>query len=139
MTFKVGFSTAASNCRIRQVFRDNAVNERTTSHWFQKFRSGDLFLCDEPCSGRPHVLNGEALKAAIEEATVKLVVSLPNASRFLMKYSRLHLHRIGKMYKVSKWVPHTLSELRSQQVTTCFSLLSWHHNILLFDRVFILK
>ncbi|GFS94311.1 histone-lysine N-methyltransferase SETMAR [Nephila pilipes] len=44
--FKVGLSAAISSSRIYQTFWDNAVNERTARHWFQKFRSEDLSLCD---------------------------------------------------------------------------------------------
>ena len=65
--FKVGLSAAASNLRICQAFGDGAVNERTARRWFQKFKSRDLSLRDEPCSGRPQVLNDEVLKAAIEQ------------------------------------------------------------------------
>jgi len=65
--FNVGLSAAASSRHICQAFDENAVNERTTRHWFQKYRSGVVSLADEPRSGRPHELDDEALKAAIEE------------------------------------------------------------------------
>ncbi|GFY66166.1 histone-lysine N-methyltransferase SETMAR [Trichonephila inaurata madagascariensis] len=50
--FKVGLLAAASSRRICRVFGDIAVNERTTRHWFQKFRLGDLSLCDKARTGR---------------------------------------------------------------------------------------
>ena len=46
--FKVGLLAAASSRRICQAFGDSAVNERTAKRWFQKFKSGDLSLRDEP-------------------------------------------------------------------------------------------
>ncbi|GFS28582.1 histone-lysine N-methyltransferase SETMAR [Trichonephila inaurata madagascariensis] len=46
---------------------ESAVNERKARHWFQKFRSGDLSLCDKARTGRPQALDDEALQAAIEE------------------------------------------------------------------------
>ncbi|GFY58190.1 histone-lysine N-methyltransferase SETMAR [Trichonephila inaurata madagascariensis] len=63
----MGLSTTASSRRICQAFGNSAVNERTARHWFQKFRSGDLSLCDKARTGRPQALDDEALKAAIEK------------------------------------------------------------------------
>ncbi|GFT16047.1 histone-lysine N-methyltransferase SETMAR [Trichonephila clavipes] len=58
--FKVGLSAAASSRRICQVaFGDSAVNERTARHLFQKFRLGDLSLCDKAQTGRPQALYDE--------------------------------------------------------------------------------
>ncbi|GFY43355.1 histone-lysine N-methyltransferase SETMAR [Trichonephila inaurata madagascariensis] len=64
---KVGLSAAASSRRICQAFEDSDVNERTARHWFQKFRSDELSLCDKARTGRPHASDEEALQAAIEE------------------------------------------------------------------------
>ncbi|GFT86901.1 histone-lysine N-methyltransferase SETMAR [Trichonephila clavipes] len=59
--FKLGLSAAASSHRICQAFGDSAVNERMARHWFRKFRSGDMSLCDKARRGRPQALNdGEA-------------------------------------------------------------------------------
>ncbi|GFY35291.1 histone-lysine N-methyltransferase SETMAR [Trichonephila clavipes] len=58
---------AASSRRIFQAFGDSVVNERMARHWFQKFRSGDLSLCDKARTRRPRALNDEALQAAIKE------------------------------------------------------------------------
>ncbi|GFY46288.1 histone-lysine N-methyltransferase SETMAR [Trichonephila inaurata madagascariensis] len=65
--FKVGLSAAASKRQICQAFGDSAANERTARHWFQKFRAGDLSLCDKARTGQPQALDDEALQAAIEE------------------------------------------------------------------------
>ncbi|GFY74653.1 histone-lysine N-methyltransferase SETMAR [Trichonephila inaurata madagascariensis] len=65
--FKVGLSAAASSRRICQAFRDSAVNERTARLWFQKFGSGDFYLCDKARTRRPQALDNETLQAAIEE------------------------------------------------------------------------
>lgn len=63
-------SAATSSLRICQAVGENAVNESTAKHWFQTFSSGEVSRADEPRSGRPHVLNDEALKAAIKEDMV---------------------------------------------------------------------
>jgi len=64
---------------MRQDFGNNAVNEHTVrQHWFQKFRSVYLSLCDEPRSECPQVLDDKTVKAA------ERVVTLPNAFSFLI-------------------------------------------------------
>ncbi|GFY45935.1 histone-lysine N-methyltransferase SETMAR [Trichonephila inaurata madagascariensis] len=65
--FKADLSAAASSRRTCQAFGDSVVNERTTRHWFQKLRSGDLSLYDKARTGRPQALDDEALQAAIQE------------------------------------------------------------------------
>jgi len=107
--FKVGLSAAASSHRICQAFGESAVNERSLRHWFLKFRSGEVSLADEPRSGGPHVLDDEALKAAIVEDSGLTCDELAERFHVSAETVRLHLHGIGKSYRVSKWVPHTLS------------------------------
>ncbi|GFS59105.1 histone-lysine N-methyltransferase SETMAR [Trichonephila inaurata madagascariensis] len=41
-----------------------------------------------------------------------------------------------KTYRLSKWVPHMLLEVRKQQrVAACLSLLSRHHSASIFNRM----
>ncbi|GFT41603.1 histone-lysine N-methyltransferase SETMAR [Trichonephila clavipes] len=108
----------------------SAVNERTARHWFQKFRSGDLSLCDKARTERPQALYDEALQAAIEEDSSQTCGDTSSET------VRLHLHCLGKTYRLSKWIPHTLLEVhKHQRVTACLSLLSRHHSASIFNRV----
>ncbi|GFY42754.1 histone-lysine N-methyltransferase SETMAR [Trichonephila inaurata madagascariensis] len=104
-----------------------AVNERTARHWFQKFKSGDLSLCDKDRTGLPQALDDEALKAVIEEDSSQMCGELVRQFNTSSETVRLHLHRLGKTYRLSKWVPYTLLEVHKQQrVAACLSLLSHH-------------
>ncbi|GFY52370.1 histone-lysine N-methyltransferase SETMAR [Trichonephila inaurata madagascariensis] len=78
--FKMGLSAAASSHRICQAFGDSAVNERTARHWFQKFRSGDLSLCDKARTGRPQALDDEALQWLLRTEVRTCMVNLPDNS-----------------------------------------------------------
>ncbi|GFY38874.1 histone-lysine N-methyltransferase SETMAR [Trichonephila inaurata madagascariensis] len=113
--FKVGLSAAASSRRICQAFGDSAVNERTARHWFQKFRMGDLSLCDKARSIRPQALDDEVLQAAIEKDISQTCGELARQFNTSSEIVRFHLHRLGKTYRLSKWVPHTLLEVHKQQ------------------------
>lgn len=53
---------------------------------------------DETRSGQSHVLDDEVLRAA----NVEEKFQVPNVMVIL------HLHSMGKSYKLSKWVHHTL-------------------------------
>ncbi|GFX93296.1 histone-lysine N-methyltransferase SETMAR [Trichonephila clavipes] len=122
--FKVGLSAAASNRRLCQAFGDSAVNIHTARHWFKKFRSGDLFLCDKARTGRPQALDDEALQAAIEEDSSQTCGELARQFNTSSELVKLHLHRLGKTYRLSKRVPHTLLEVHKnnewQPVYHCF-------------------
>ncbi|XP_035209586.1 histone-lysine N-methyltransferase SETMAR-like [Stegodyphus dumicola] len=82
-----------------------------------------MSLSDAPCSGRLDALVDEARTATIESDN-KHAVSLLHTFRHLMK-RRLYLHRIGKAYKLSKWVPHSLSDANSNSMLlpVCHCLL----------------
>lgn len=67
MTLRWAFSHLHQVAEYIKPLGENAVNERIARHWLQKFRSGNLSLCDEPRSDQAQVLDDEALKVAIEE------------------------------------------------------------------------
>ncbi|XP_076063419.1 histone-lysine N-methyltransferase SETMAR-like [Oratosquilla oratoria] len=134
--FKVGLSAAASSRRICQAFGDSAVNEHTARRWFKRFKSGDLSLRDEPRSGRSQVLNDGVLKVTIEEDSSLTCDDLARQFNVSDETVRLHLHRLGKTFKLSKWVPHTLLEVhKRQRVAACILLLFRHRTASLFNRV----
>jgi [histone H3]-lysine36 N-dimethyltransferase SETMAR len=112
------------------------VNERTARHWFQKFRSGDVSVCDAQRSGRPQAVDNEALQAAIEEDSSLTCGELARQFNVSAETVRVHLHSVGKTYRLSKWVPHKLLEVhKAQRVAACISLLSRHRTASIFHRV----
>ncbi|GFY37890.1 histone-lysine N-methyltransferase SETMAR [Trichonephila inaurata madagascariensis] len=125
--FKLGLSASASSRRICQAFGDSSVTEHMARHWFQKFRSGDLSLSDKARTVRPQALDDETQQAAIEEDSSQTCGELSRQFNTSSEKVRLHLHSLGKMYRLSKWVPNTLLEVhKQQQAAACLSLLSCH-------------
>lgn len=101
--------------------------ERTASHYFLMFMSGDLSLCDEPRNGRPQALEDKFLKLHIEQQ--------PNL-RWAWRTFPSHLHTTRKAYKLIKWVAHALRKVnQQQQLTASLSLLSRQRSIYLFHLV----
>ncbi|GFY75876.1 histone-lysine N-methyltransferase SETMAR [Trichonephila inaurata madagascariensis] len=97
--FKVGLSAAVTSRRICQAFGDSAVNELRT--------------------GRSQALNDKALQAAIENSS-KTCGELARQFITSSETVRLHPHRLGKTYRLNKWVPHTLLEVHKQQRAALF-------------------
>ena len=82
------------------------------------------------------MLDDDVLKAAIEEDSSLTCDELAERFHVSAETVRLHLHGIGKSYRLSKWVPHTLSAAnKEQRVTACLSLLTRHLNTPIFDRL----
>ncbi|GFX88410.1 histone-lysine N-methyltransferase SETMAR [Trichonephila clavipes] len=122
--------------QVAEAFGDSAANERKTRHWFQKFRSGHLSLCDQARTGRPQAFDDEALQAAIEEDSNQTCGELARQFNTSSEMVRLPLDRLVKTYRLSKWVPHTLLEVHTQQrLAACLSLLSRHHSASIFNWV----
>lgn len=121
--FKLGLSTTVSGCHIFQALGDNVVNVRTERIWFQKLRSGDFSVCNEPRNEIPQALDDEVLLADIVGD-----YSLPSdeLAIYFNRYDdtvRFHLHRLSKTYKLSKWVLHTLLEVHKRhRVASCTPL-----------------
>jgi len=76
------------------------------------------------------------LKAVIEEESGLTCDKLAEGLHVSAETVRLHLHRIGKSYTLTKWVPHRLSAAnKEQRVTGCLSMLTQHLNTPIFDRL----
>ena len=50
--YKLGNNAVKATHNIKQAFGENTVNKRKVQRWFEKFRSGDFSLQNEP-RGRP--------------------------------------------------------------------------------------
>lgn len=134
--FKLANSAAEATRKICLAFGEDAVKERTARNWFQKFRTGDESLEDEPRTGRPLSLDIEALPTAIEDNSSLTCQELSLIFNVSDETIRQHLHKIGKTYKLSKWIPHELSEANKQlRLTNCLSLLSRENSEPFLDRL----
>lgn len=112
--FKLGTNAAEATRKICRAFGQNTVTERTAQNWYRTFRSGDMTLEDQPRSGRPSSLDEEQLKQAIEEDSS--LTCQESAERFNVSDEtiRRHLHQLGKTWRLSKWVPHQLTDANKQ-------------------------
>ncbi|XP_035218054.1 histone-lysine N-methyltransferase SETMAR-like [Stegodyphus dumicola] len=95
-----------------------------------------MSLSNAPRSCRPQALDDEAVRAAVQNDSSQTFGELAAHFQVSDETIRLHLHRIAKAYKPSKWVLLSLSDANKQQrVAACLSLLTRHRNASIFDRV----
>uniref|UniRef100_A0A1I7X1Z2 ABC transmembrane type-1 domain-containing protein n=1 Tax=Heterorhabditis bacteriophora TaxID=37862 RepID=A0A1I7X1Z2_HETBA len=102
--------SASEGCRkICIAFEEDEVKERTARKWFQKFPLGVESLQDAPRTGRPLSLNYEDLRIAIETNSKLICVELSNILNENEETIISHLHQLGKRWKLSEWVLHSLT------------------------------
>ncbi|CAK9804076.1 Histone-lysine N-methyltransferase SETMAR [Anthophora quadrimaculata] len=123
--FKLGTNAVEASRKICIAFGGGSVTSRTAQRWFKKFVSGDESLEDEVRSGRPSSLNTDELRIMIETNPNLTCQVLAQRFQVSDETIRLHLHKMGKKWKLSKWVPHDLSsENKLLHLNICVSLLS---------------
>ncbi|XP_017767748.1 PREDICTED: histone-lysine N-methyltransferase SETMAR-like [Eufriesea mexicana] len=132
--YKLGNNAAKAARNINQAFGENAVNDRKVQRWFEKFRSGDFPLQNDP-RGRPKTsVKNDDPKALVETNSTVSMREL--ATRMNVDHTTIlrHLSEIGKVKKMDKWVPHELTERNKlDRLNVCSSLLTRFHRQPFFD------
>lgn len=99
---------------------DCTPSVKTCEYWFRRFKSGDFDVEDKKRSGAEKKLDDADLQALLDEnpcRTQKELAMELNVGRATI--SR-HLHAMGKIRKLGKWVPHQLNEKQlEERITTC--------------------
>lgn len=125
--FKLGHNATTAAENINKAYGDNTVDVRVAQRWFVKFRAGDESLEEIPRTGRPSTIDEEALLALMEADPRQSLASLAESLKCSMATVDRHLHALGKVQKLEKWVPHQLTDNNKlQRLTICSALLSRH-------------
>ena len=134
--FRRGSNAAQAARNINDVYGANTTNQRTTSYWFARFRSGNFDLKNEP-RGRPKTLvDADELKAIVEADDTQSTAELAAVFDVSIKTILVNLRQIGKVKKLDKWVPHELNDRQRQvRVETCRALLNRHTNEGILNRI----
>jgi histone-lysine N-methyltransferase SETMAR len=113
--------------KIYEVEDEDVISNRTAQNWFKRFNDGDTSLEDEPRSGRPVIVDSEALREAVgansATSTRRLSVELDIPWKSVVR----HLHQLGKVKKHCREAPHELTPTQVQRrVDTCQLLQNLH-------------
>lgn len=101
-------TTATKN--ICQVYGKSSISVSQSQRWFKKFRSGNYSLQDDARSGRPMGFNEDVLKVTVEQNPSVTVKKLSKELHSPKSTIHRHLKSIGKVSRLSQWVPHDLSK-----------------------------
>ncbi|CAJ0917166.1 unnamed protein product, partial [Mesorhabditis belari] len=77
--FEKGWSAAESFRDLKELFGQGTIGRATVYEWFDRFKSGNTSVDDEPGRGRPSEFDDKALLEAVEED--ESLTSLMNARR----------------------------------------------------------
>lgn len=134
--FQSGHSAAEAVRNICQRVAPEVVSEATAKRWFQRFRSGDFSLSDQPKSGRPVKIDVAKLKTLIEgdpRLTSRTLATELGCSHVTIE---THLHELGKNYKYSVWIPHELDrDQLNRRADICIQLLSFRRTFNWLDHL----
>lgn len=113
--WKKGVSASAAAKEICDVEGEGSVSKRTAQNWFKCFCEGRTSLEDCPRSGRPQEVDSEALNAAVEANPCASTRRLSNDLGIPQTSVVEHLHRMGKVYRSCRLIPHELSAAQAQR------------------------
>ena len=97
---------AETTCNVNNAFGPGTGDECAAQWWFRKLCKGDKSLENEKCSGWPLGVDNDQLKAILEADP--LTTTQEVAKELSIDHSVViqRLKQIGKVKKLSTWVPH---------------------------------
>jgi len=134
--WKKKLSAAAAAREICQVEGQGTVSPRTARKWFKRFNEGRTSIEDDARSGRPKAVDSDALRQAVEANPGTSTRRLSDDLGISQSSAVRHLHRIGKVLKSCRVVPHELTEVQAQRrVQMCNQLLANPHDERFMKRI----
>ena len=122
--FRRGNKATDAAKNICGAFGDQAVSVRVCQQWFSRFKNGDFDLNDKEHTGRPRETENDKIQALLDGDPRQSSRQLADKLGIDHKTVLNHLHQMGKIQKVGKWVPHQLLESnQNQRLTIVTSLL----------------
>jgi histone-lysine N-methyltransferase SETMAR len=121
--WKKRLKARAAAKEICDVEGQGTVSVRTAQRWFKRFEEGRTDLGDSARSGRPLEVDSDALRAAVEVNPGTSTRRLSDDLGVSQSTAVRHLHRIGKVNRSCRVVPHELSAAQAQRrVEACIQL-----------------
>jgi len=104
-----GSSARLAHLTLKEIYGKNVLSESQCKVWFKRFKNGDRSLTDLSKTGRPSILDNEALQELVESNPRQTAEEMALILHCGEQTVRDHLHHIGKTYRAGIWIPHNLS------------------------------
>ena len=106
--------------RWRTLYGEEALKDRQSRNWFDKFRSGDFSLKDEQCSDRPNEVDDDQIKGIIESNRHVTVREIEEMLKIQKSTIERHIQRIGLVKKLDILIPHELKKIHlTKRIDAC--------------------
>ncbi|UYV69399.1 hypothetical protein LAZ67_6003451 [Cordylochernes scorpioides] len=100
---------------LEEVHGDHALSKSQCYRWFKKFQSGDFELDNEP-RGKPHQKFEDAeQQALLDEDSAQTQEKHAKQLQVSQGAVSLRLNSLRMTQKLSRWVPHELSERQQER------------------------
>lgn len=103
-------SAAESHRLLGEAYGEHTPSIKTCEYWFRRFKSGDFNVEDKERSGRPEKFEETELQALLDENACQTQRELAMELNVTQATISQHLHAMGKIRKLGRWVPHQLNE-----------------------------
>lgn len=122
--YKQGFKATDAARIICQFEGEDAISERTSQNWYKRFKSGDMSLQIRSRSGRPCTMDLEALQQSVQSNPTTSTRRLSNELGASKDTIGRALHKLGKVNRRCREVPHDLNAQQAKnRVDVCKKLL----------------
>lgn len=124
LLFKLKKKAAESHRLLVEAYGDYALSKSTCEEWFRRFKSGDFDLSNKE-RGRPTKKFEDAeLQALLDQDDAQTQEQLAEMLKSDQSIISRRLHKMGKIQKATRWVPHELNDRQKEKrKTTCEILL----------------
>ncbi|UYV75101.1 SIM2 [Cordylochernes scorpioides] len=129
-------SATEAHRMLEEVYGDHALRKSQCYRWFKKFQSGDFELDNVPRGKPPQKFEDAELQALLDEDSTQTQKKLAKQFQVSQGAVSLRLNSLGMTQKLSRWVPHELSERQQERrLITCEGLFAMHEKKSFLHRI----
>lgn len=127
LCFNLKKNTREAHETMVSAYGDHALGISQCQEWFKRFRVGNFDLGSKKRENRPKKFQDVELQALLEENDSQTQEELAEQLGVTRETVSRRLKTMGLIQKLSKWVPHNLTERNQERRSaTCDFLLARH-------------